>query len=86
MYLLHEWRFRVYDAALMQHAMDLRYNEIGEHFGPVRSEVAALATRKTLFFSRVTSLTASATPEFGTSVIISTPSISNHFRANWRSR
>jgi hypothetical protein len=32
----------------------------------VGSEVAAFATRKTLFFSRVTSLTARATPELGT--------------------
>ncbi len=45
---------------------------LGEYFGPVRSEIAAPETRKTLFFSRVTSLTASATPEFGTSTMTST--------------
>ena len=44
----------------------------GEHFGPVRSELAAPDTMKTLFFSRATSLTASATPELGTSTIMST--------------
>ena len=54
---------------------------LGEHFGPVRSEVAAPDTRNTLFFSRVTSLTASATLDVGTSTITSTPSTSNHCRA-----
>ena len=53
----------------------------GEHFGPVRSEEAAPETRNTLFFSRVTSLTASATAEFGTSTIMSTWSTSYHWRA-----
>ena len=54
---------------------------LGEHFGPVRSEIAAPETRNTLFFSRATSLTASATPEFGTSTMASTWSTSNHCRA-----
>ena len=53
----------------------------GEHFGPVRSELAGPEPRNTLFFSRVTSLTASATLEFGTSTITSTWSTSNHCRA-----
>ena len=44
----------------------------GEHFGPVRSEVAGPEPRNTLFFSRVTSLTASATLEVGTSTMTST--------------
>ena len=48
------------------------------HFGPVRSEAAAPETMNTLFFCAATWLTASATPEFGTSTIMSTLSTSNH--------
>ena len=47
------------------------------HFGPVRSDAAAPDTRNTLFLSRATSLTASATPEFGTSTMTLTLSTSN---------
>src|SRR5581483_9233915 len=54
---------------------------VGEHFGPVRSDDAAPEIRKTLFFSRVTSATASATLEVGTSTMASTWSTSNHCRA-----
>jgi hypothetical protein len=53
----------------------------GEHALPVRSEVPAPELRKTLFFSRTISLTASATPEFGTSTMTSTFSTSIHWRA-----
>src|SRR5215831_14089198 len=53
----------------------------GEQALPVRSELAAPETRKALPFSRVTWLTASATPELGTSRITSTPSTSYHWRA-----
>ena len=48
---------------------------------PVRSAVAAVEFRKTLFFSFTTPFTASATEEVGTSTITSTPSRSNHCRA-----
>ena len=51
------------------------------HFGPVRSEAAAPETMKTLFFWLATWLTASATPEFGTSMIMSTLSTSYHWLA-----
>ena len=54
---------------------------LGEHALPVRSELAAPELRNTLFFSRVIWLTASATDEFGTSTIMSTPSWSYHCRA-----
>ena len=53
----------------------------GEHFAPVRSEVAAPELMKTLSFSRVMSVTASAAEEVGTSTITSTPSSSYHWRA-----
>jgi hypothetical protein len=53
----------------------------GVHFSPVRSEVAALVTRNTLFLLRTISLTASATEEVGTSTITSTLSVSIHVRA-----
>src|SRR3954466_8603459 len=53
----------------------------GEQALPVRSDVAAPETRKSLFFSRVTWLTASATDEVGTSTITSTLSTSYHWRA-----
>jgi hypothetical protein len=54
---------------------------LGEHLSPVSAEVAAPESRKTLFFSRVSSLIASATAEFGTSTIMSTWSTSYHCRA-----
>src|SRR6266702_4524337 len=54
---------------------------LGEHALPVRSEVAAEETMKALALSRVIWLTASATPEFGTSTIRSTLSWSYHCRA-----
>ena len=54
------------------------------HFGPVRSEVPAPETMNTLFFCAATWLTASATPEFGTSMIMSTLSTSNHWLAMLR--
>ena len=50
---------------------------------PVRSELAALETRKALPFSLVIWLTASATPELGTSTMTSTLSASYHWRAIW---
>ena len=53
----------------------------GEHALPVRSEDAAPETRNALPLSFVIWLTASATPEFGTSTITSTLSVSYHWRA-----
>ena len=53
----------------------------GEHALPVRSAVAAPETMNALPLSRVIWLTASATPEFGTSAIRSTLSTSYHWRA-----
>jgi hypothetical protein len=53
----------------------------GEHFAPVRSDDAAPELMNTLFLPRVTSLTASATPEFGVSMTRSTFSTSNHWFA-----
>ena len=54
---------------------------LGEHCSPVSTEVPAPEFMKILFFSRVTFETARATPEFGTSTMMSTPSWSNHCRA-----
>ncbi len=51
------------------------------HFGPVRSEAAAPETMNTLFLVAATWLTASATPEFGMSMTMSTFSVSNHLLA-----
>jgi hypothetical protein len=51
------------------------------HFGPVMSEAAAPETMNTLFLLAATWLTASATPEFGTSMIMSTLSTSYHWLA-----
>ena len=48
---------------------------------PVRSAVPPVELTITLFFSLVTSLTARATDEVGTSRIMSTPSESYHLRA-----
>src|SRR6476469_10480010 len=53
----------------------------GVHAFPVRSEVPGTTARNTLFLSFVIWLTASATPEFGTSTITSTLSVSYHWRA-----
>src|SRR6266446_8776319 len=49
------------------------------HLGPVRSEAAAPETMNTLFLLLAIWLTASATPEFGTSITRSTFSTSNHW-------
>src|SRR4029078_6807633 len=51
------------------------------HFGPVRSDAAAPDTMNSLFLAAATELTARATPEFGTSMIMSTLSTSNHWLA-----
>ncbi len=51
------------------------------HFGPVRSDAAAPETMNILFLAAVTWLTASATPEFGVSMIRSTLSTSYHWLA-----
>ena len=53
---------------------------LGVQAFPVRSDVAAPDTRKTLFFSLVMVLTASATEEVGTSTTTSTLSTSYHWR------
>ena len=53
------------------------------HFAPVSVEAAAPDTMKILFFWLATWLTASATPEFGTSMIMSTLSTSYHWLAIW---
>jgi hypothetical protein len=54
---------------------------LGVHALPVRSEDAAPDTRNALPLSFVIWLTASATPEFGTSTMTSTLSTSYHWRA-----
>src|SRR6476659_7592375 len=54
---------------------------LGEHALPVKSEDAAPETRNALPLSLVIWLTASATPELGTSTITSTLSVSYHWRA-----
>src|SRR5688572_10160442 len=48
------------------------------HFEPVRSDEAAPDTMNTLFLVDAIWLTASATPELGTSMTMSTFSASNH--------
>ena len=53
----------------------------GVHCALVRSEVPAPESSRTPFFSLTMLLTASATPEFGTSTMTSTLSTSNHWRA-----
>src|ERR1700744_1335835 len=53
----------------------------GVHCALVKSELPAPESRKTPFFSFTMLLTASATPEFGTSTMTSTLSTSNHCRA-----
>ena len=57
--------------------------KFGVHFGPVRSEDAGPLARNTLFLSRTISETASATPEFGTSTITSTFSVSIQVRVRF---
>ncbi len=54
---------------------------LGEHAGPVRSEVAPVETMRALFFSRAIWFTARTTEEVGTSTMTSTLSASNHWRA-----
>src|SRR2546427_10667319 len=54
---------------------------LGEHALPVRSDDAAPEPRKALPLSFVIWLTASATPELGTSTMTSTLSVSYHWRA-----
>src|SRR4030095_16369819 len=56
---------------------------LGEQALPVRSDVAADDTMNAFPLSRVIWLTASATPELGTSTIRSTFSASYHWRAIW---
>src|SRR5689334_16288952 len=63
------------------HVSYVQCTVFGLQLAPVSAEVAAPDTTNTLFFSFVTSLTASATPELGTSTIMSTPSASYHLRA-----
>src|SRR5678815_3324674 len=53
----------------------------GEQDLPVRSDEPGPTARNTLPLSFVIWLTASATPEFGTSTITSTLSVSYHWRA-----
>jgi hypothetical protein len=52
-----------------------------EHFGPVSAEVPAPEPIAALFFSVTTLSTASATAEFGRSMMTSTPSVSIQRRA-----
>ena len=49
----------------------------------MRSDAAAPETMNTLFLLAAIWLTASATPEFGTSMIMSTFSVSNHLLATF---
>src|SRR5690349_843838 len=65
------------------HVSYTQWMVLGEHLAPVRSELPGPEPMNALFFSFVTWLTASATPEFGTSTITSTPSASYHLRAIW---
>src|ERR1700680_4771363 len=52
------------------------------HLDPLRSDEAAPETMKTLFFWLEIWLTASATPELGTSMIMSPLSTSHHWLAS----
>src|SRR2546425_11828741 len=63
------------------HVSYVQWIVLGEHALPVRSDVAAEETMNALPLSRVIWLTASATPELGTSRIRSTFSASYHWRA-----
>ncbi len=63
------------------HVSYVQWIVFGEHALPVRSDDAAPETRNAFPLSLVIWLTASATPEFGTSTITSTLSVSYHWRA-----
>src|SRR2546422_3107598 len=63
------------------HVSYVQWIVLGEHALPVRSDDAAPETRNALPLSRVIWLTASATPELGTSTMTSTLSVSYHWRA-----
>src|SRR5215831_19497888 len=63
------------------HVSYVQWMVFGEQALPVRSEEAAPETRNAFPLSLVIWLTASATPEFGTSTITSTLSVSYHWRA-----
>src|SRR6266581_2978558 len=63
------------------HVSYVQWIVLGEHALPVRSDDAADETMNALPLSRVIWLTASATPELGTSMIMSTFSASYHWRA-----
>src|ERR687897_954652 len=63
------------------HVSYVQCTVFGEHALPVRSDDAADEITSAFFLSRVIWLTASATPEFGTSRIMSTLSASYHCRA-----
>src|SRR2546427_11749225 len=65
------------------HVSYVQWIVLGEHALPVRSDVAAEETMNALPLSRVIWLTASATPELGTSRMRSTFSASYHWRAGW---
>src|SRR2546426_11710798 len=65
------------------HVSYVQWIVLGEHALPVRSDDAAEDTMNALPLSRVIWLTASATPELGTSRMRSTFSASYHWRARW---
>src|SRR4029450_153117 len=65
------------------HVSYVQWTVFGEHAVPGRWGEAAEDTTNALPLSRVIWLTASATPEFGTSRIRSTLSASYHWRAIW---
>src|SRR5713226_6096220 len=65
------------------HVSYVQWIVLGEHALPVRSDDAAEETMNALPLSRVIWLTASATPELGTSRMRSTFSASYHWRASW---
>src|SRR3989442_12282260 len=65
------------------HVSYVQWIVLGEHALPVRSDDAAEETMNALPLSRVIWLTASATPELGTSRMRSTFSASYHWRAGW---
>src|SRR3989442_15163641 len=64
------------------HVSYVQWIVLGEHALPVRSDDAAEETMNALPLSRVIWLTASATPELGTSRMRSTFSGSYHWRAS----
>src|SRR6185503_13284157 len=63
------------------HVSYVQCTVFGVHALPVRSDEAAPDTRNTFPLSFVIWFTANATPEFGTSTITSTLSVSYHWRA-----